>query len=304
MVARACSVAAFVLLFVLAEARAQTAEPIGQCRFDPSALSFDGDARQQARCLLSIDPKQSHAVAQTLLARVGQPFDLTREDVADRLFALGMAEGLTASIALPVSRAGSNSSSQPLAAYFVIHDTSFPRYRGEQFPEDLDVNPYVNDLRRFIGRGAVAHAFINRLGDVFIGHDFAVPWRATKLEGAQGAGAITRGRFLHVELVQPRRTGPDAPDQNVAPNPGFTAAQYRRLAQLYVLASARAGVWLIPAFHTSVDSGFNDAHDDPSNFELVAFDAAIAEIVEPSSAALPTQPNATNSAREGAAALP
>ena len=55
--------------------------------------------------------------------------------------------------------------------------------------------------------------------------------------------------------------------------PGFIDAhihfpQYRMLAALYVYASARAGHWLIPAFHSTVDDQIPDAHDDPQNFDL------------------------------------
>jgi hypothetical protein len=43
------------------------------------------------------------------------------------------------------------------------------------------------------------------------------------------------------------------------------------LAALYVYVSARAGRWLIPAQHNTVDSTIPDAHDDPQNFDLQAF---------------------------------
>ena len=41
---------------------------------------------------------------------------------------------------------------------------------------------------------------------------------------------------------------------------------------LYVLASARLGQWMIPAFHANVDRGIAKAHDDPQHFDLAAFD--------------------------------
>ena len=44
---------------------------------------------------------------------------------------------------------------------------------------------------------------------------------------------------------------------------------------LYVLASARAGTWMIPAFHANIDRGIPDAHDDPQNFNLAAFDREV-----------------------------
>ena len=273
----------FVLALLVApgEARAQT---IGRCEFDVARFAFAGDARTQARCLLLIDPGVSDAVAApALLARVGQPFSAGRVEVAAMLSARGLDQDLAASIDRPLSRAGTNSPDQPEAAYFVIHDTSYPRFGVDPFPADVDNDPYVNDLVRYARRNPVAHVFVNRAGEMFVGHDFDIAWRATKLEGGLGAGEITRGLFLHVELVQPRRieVEPDGSKRVVAPTPSFTHAQYQRLAQLYVLASARAGHWLIPAFHAAVDAGLPDAHDDPATFDLAAFDAALNEIVAP-----------------------
>ncbi len=68
-------------------------------------------------------------------------------------------------------------------------------------------------------------------------------------------GVPARGRFVHIELVQPRRHSPGSKSlgDTLAPKPGFSKAQYRQLAALYVYASARAGEWLIPAFHATVD---------------------------------------------------
>ena len=66
--------------------------------------------------------------------------------------------------------------------------------------------------------------------------------------------------------------------------PGFIDAhihfpQYRMLAALYVYASARAGAWLIPAQHNTVDAGIPDAHDDPQNFELKQFARELEKLV-------------------------
>src|SRR5208283_5439000 len=105
------------------------------------------------------------------------------------------------------------------------------------------------------------HAVINRGGDVYVGHDFEVPWRATKFERAAIFGTDLKGLFLHVEMIQPRRGGRGT----LAPTPGFTAAQYERLALLYAMASVRAGTWLVPAFHATIDGGVRNGHDDPQN---------------------------------------
>ena len=92
-------------------------------------------------------------------------------------------------------------------------------------------------------------------------------------------GTLSRGMFIHIENVQPRRKHPSQPDGN-APTPGFSTAQYDRLALLYLMASARAGTGLIPAFHAAIDQGLSDGHDDPQNFSLDDFDAAFARVLD------------------------
>ena len=66
---------------------------------------------------------------------------------------------------------------------------------------------------------------------------------------------------------------------NLVPKPGFTRDQYRMLAALYVYVSARAGRWLIPAQHNTVDSTIPDAHDDPQNFDLQAFGKELEKLI-------------------------
>jgi hypothetical protein len=48
----------------------------------------------------------------------------------------------------------------------------------------------------------------------------------------------------------------------------FTPAQQDRLALLYVVASVRAGAWLIPAYHATIDENLAGGHDDPQGFNL------------------------------------
>ena len=69
--------------------------------------------------------------------------------------------------------------------------------------------------------------------------------------------------------------------QTYGPNPGFSKTQYRMLAALYVYVSARAGKWLIPGFHNTVDAGIPDAHDDPQNFELKQFGKELEKLLNP-----------------------
>ena len=180
-----------------------------------------------------------------------------------------------AHIPLPAASPVSETSDHRRAAYFVIHDTSSPYIGESSFPAGFDRLVRFNDINQFLGKDAVAHLFNDRLGRVSVGHDFELGWRATKLESA--VGEASRGRFLHVENLQPRHTNPaDTPgNDRVGPEPGFTERQYRTLALLYVLASARLGQWMIPAFHANIDRGIAKAHDDPQNFDLLAFDREI-----------------------------
>ena len=180
-----------------------------------------------------------------------------------------------------VSRARDGDPFSPAARYFVIHDTSGPKLSS--FPANLDENAKINNLARFRCSDSfeLAHAVINRKGGVFFGHDFGVPWRSTKFERALFFGIALKGLFLHVEMIQPRRRGPGHHGNDIAaPDPGFTGAQYERLALLYTIASVRAGEWLIPAFHAVIDGDVRGGHDDPQNFELSAFAQALESVVD------------------------
>ena len=96
--------------------------------------------------------------------------------------------------------------------------------------------------------------------------------------------ADAKGMQLHIELVQPRRRDPNrkpkATNDAIAPVPGFTRAQYERLALLYICASVRRGTWLIPAFHAVIDAGMKDAHDDPQNFELDLWAKKLGDLIK------------------------
>jgi hypothetical protein len=182
----------------------------------------------------------------------------------------------------PVSRARDGDPSAPLARYFVIHDTSTPYYGDEPFPRDVDNDVRVNDFAAYFPVGGdperfpVAHLFVNRLGEVKVGQSLSRPWRATKLE-SRVIGLPAKGLFLHIETVMPRRRDPAIPGWNdaIAPRPGFSKRQYDRLALLYIALSVRAGSWLIPAQHATIDHGLPQAHDDPQNFSLRDFDRAL-----------------------------
>lgn len=262
-------------MLALLAAAAQLNAPTVDCRFDPAAMQFAGTPLEQARCLLRhVEPGGSADAASnlppTLSSLIGKPASIDPAKLA--------AELRDRRIPLPATTPLSETLDHHRALYFVIHDTSSPWIGAKDFPRNFDRNPRFNDVAQFLGANASAHLFNDRLGHVTVGHDLEVGWRATKLERI---GEAVRGRFLHVENVQPRREDSTGPPHNdrIAPSEGFTDAQYRTLAFLYVLASARAGTWLIPAFHANIDRGIPGAHDDPQKFDLGRLDREIAHWV-------------------------
>jgi hypothetical protein len=278
---------------------------VATCNFDKARLAFAGDARAQARCLLrpvrlmgALGPEQ--ALPGALAQRLGEPTVVDRAALAKHLgtlpdpYAVKAAERLNQ----PVSSAGGKP-----ALYFVIHDTSSPDVGLKPFPPGFDTDGPGNRLNSYLGANSKAHYFVNRLGEIAQGHDFATPWRATKLE-LNSVGTAARGRFLHIELIQPRRKEASHPGKYgfVAPDPGFTSSQYDSLALLYVVASTRAGKWMIPAYHAAVDAGLEDGHDDPQAFDLAAFDGAVTRLLGKLSAAPPAGSAETKSASPPAGA--
>lgn len=249
----------------------QTRSVVGPCEFDPTRLEFVGDPAQQSLCLLRhvsmfgrIDPEKP-SLNEDFLALVGKPPDISYAEVR-RFFAKHNIEPATI---------GGDSDSLSLSMfcnctprYFLIHDVSSPNYGSQEFPADINDSSWAgNDLSRWRSDPG-AHVYINRLGQSVSARDFNVPWRATKFEKA--LGPRTKGLFLQIELVQPRRSFPAGSNTNdaLAPQPGFTSAQLDKLAQVYVIASVRAGRWLVPAFHAVIDDGIPNGHDDPQNFDL------------------------------------
>ncbi|ANB74930.1 hypothetical protein AYM40_20995 [Paraburkholderia phytofirmans OLGA172] len=186
----------------------------------------------------------------------------------------------------PVSHSSAND--HPEARYFVIHDTSINVCtRTQQFSESDSSSATWNRKERWEDSGD-AHLFITRDGKSIQpqGRDFSTPWRATKLESF--VGDRTRGIFLHVENVQLRTVdlrpseGPlnakgNCRNDRIAQTPGFTDAQYDRLALAYIDASVRAKRWLVPAYHVAIDRGIPDGHDDPRNFDLARWGGALCD---------------------------
>ncbi|NJC05037.1 hypothetical protein GGQ97_000830 [Sphingomonas kaistensis] len=274
------------LLQVVQAAPPPTPPVVGLCRFETAALSFAGSPAEQARCLMTpvgkrgvLGPAPSRlpkGLAPLLEGRSALP-DKTM--VARLLAAENMDIG---GLDAPVSRARDGDPAAPLARYFVIHDTSTPYYGDDPFPADVDRDAKVNSFAYYFPANAdpekfpVAHLFLNRIGQVLVGQPLSRPWRATKLE-TRVIGLPAKGLFLHIETVMPRRRDPAIEGWNdaIAPKPGFSRTQYDRLALLYIALSVRAGSWLIPAQHATIDHGLPQAHDDPQNFRLNDFDKAL-----------------------------
>jgi hypothetical protein len=262
----------------------------GLCKFDFGTLAFAGTAAEQARCLLNpVQPVGKlgpalETLPEAIEKRVGGNTDLpSRETLGALLRDRGAAKDLIASLNDPVSHAHDNDPLSRSATYVIFHDTSTPNYRTQPWPLSIDDDPKVNNLARYECDNDIerAHVFINRTGSILLAHDFTVPWRATKFEAATNFGSALKGLFLHIEMIQPRRAmkGYGRRNDFQAPNPGFSPAQYESLALVYAVASRRAGFWLIPAFHSVLDEGIRNKHDDPQNFQLDAFAASLDQLV-------------------------
>jgi hypothetical protein len=269
---------------------------MGACHFDPAVLSFRGEPAEQARCLMRgmdasrnlAPPLQSLPLA--LASRIGGENGLpSRDALAAFLATQDLQSDFAAYLWAPLSRADDDDPDGVMARYFVIHDTSGPNYGHRAFPDDIDLNPKINNLNDFKcdDDWGKAHVIVNRSGAMLLNHDYGTPWRATRFEQAANFAGALKGLFIHTELIQPRRSAAGHGRRNDAqsPTPAFTAAQYDRLALLYVIASVRAEHWLIPAFHAAIDADIPNGHDDPLNFEIDQFadslDRLVAKLAPP-----------------------
>lgn len=278
---------AIASVLVLSLAAPALAEEIGECRFDRDLLTFAGTPLEQTTCLLRKIELKGVRKAQPLPPVITALMrDGGAPSAAQKAAAIAAFPEPYRTYAIEYADAAVSQTEEGLPLlYFVIHDTSTPFYAGEPFPKRLNQDPKVNDFAPYMdgtfAKAPVAHIFLNRTGQIWAGHEFQEGWRATKLE-SRVVGPRARGRFVHIETVQPRRFLPGATSrgQTQGPKPGFTREQYRMLAALYVYVSARAGRWLIPAQHNTVDSTILDAHDDPQNFELKAFGQELEKLVK------------------------
>lgn len=259
-----------------------TLKNMGPCLFDPDTSSFAGNAAGQARCLLTPVLKGGYLgerlekLPPAFADYVGDAKEMpSRDSLRLLLRERGLEDMFGPALSKPVSHAQDDDPIARGATYFVIHDTSSPNFGDKAWPADIDGDKSINNLQRYACSNNIerAHIFINRSGEILHPHDFAKPWRATKFETATEFVHALRGLFLHSELIQPRKRDPGLRGRNdfKAPIPGFSPAQYDALALVYVVASVRAGFWLIPAYHAVLDEGIYDKHDDPQNFDLDAF---------------------------------
>jgi hypothetical protein len=261
---------------------------MGPCSFNADTLSFAGTPAEQAMCLMrGMDDTRNlapplHGLPSAIADRAGETTGLpSREVLSGFLSKQDLEWDFAAHLWEPISRGRDNDPDSPMARYFVIHDTSGPLFGRHGFPGDIDdESAHLNNLKNFTcadGWGK-AHIVVNRAGGMLVDHDFGIPWRETKFEQAAEFGGALKGLFVHIELIQPRRAGRGGDGHS--PDPAFTAAQYDRLALLYVIASVRAEQWLIPAFHAALDANIRDGHDDPLNFDIESFAKSIEREIE------------------------
>lgn len=263
------------------------------CKFDEKTLQFVGSPLEQAKCLLRPNKiggnlgDELKELPKPLPKLIGEKVKVKKEKLREFLVKNKISEenlggNLDETLALATLPNGDKIPS----LYFIIHDTSSPYLKDEPFPENFNTDKTWkgNDLSIWI-KQPVAHIFVNRLGESLT----TTPFNETTRKGWGTKFARdfqkTDGKALqiHIELIQPRRR--DAKNANpnndlIAPFPGFTENQYERLALLYICASIRRGDWLIPAYHSAIDAGIKDAHDDPQNFELDKFVKTLEKLIK------------------------
>lgn len=262
------------------------------CKFDEKTLQFVGTPVEQARCLLrpnkigGVLGEKLKQLPKPLEKLIGESVKIKKEDLRKYLQKHKIdEETIGGSLDKPLSKAKLPNSGEIQTLYFIIHDTSSPYLKDAPFPDnfDTDASWKGNDISIWL-KQPVAHIFVNRLGESIT----TTPFDETTRKGwgtkfaRDFLKADGKGLQIHIELVQPRRrdaTAPNPENDLFAPFPGFTEKQYEKLALLFIAASVRRGTWLIPAYHSAIDAGIKDAHDDPQNFELKKFAEKLKKII-------------------------
>jgi hypothetical protein len=267
------------LTTILALATATFAQNIcSQFQPVPGRCDLNATPVAQAKCLLR--PVKKFGNLGNPLTSLPAPLDTLIGQTTAASFTLDQVRRFLVTKTIAEADLG-GSLSVPLTApkYFVIHDTS-------DFSEAAEFASNINSETASINRltsrvtHKVAHVYVNRIGAsgtavVFESQD---PPSGTKFGRCNSS---KRRQFLHIENIQPRIRDRSVSFDNdaIAPTPGFTDAQLERLALLYIVASARSGKWLIPAYHSPIDLGFKNAHDDPQNFDLEKWAAKLTELI-------------------------
>ncbi len=263
------------------------------CRSDEVTLAFVGTAVEQARCLLrpnaigGVLGAELKKLPDPLEKLIGEKVGISRTELRKFLVKNKLDEmALGGSLDLQLSSGVRSDGVVMLASYFVIHDTSTPYLGDAEFPKNMDTHMSwpSNKIDVWL-KAPVSHVFVNRLGDSFTTTPFDEPVK--KGFGTKFARDVlkddAKGTQIHIELVQPRRRDPSVAsptNDRIAPLPGFSMKQYERLALLYIVASVRRSVWMIPAYHSAVDAGIKGAHDDPQNFELKKFAEEVKKLMK------------------------
>ena len=244
----------------------------------PGRCDFSTTPVEQAKCLLRPVKKFGNLgqplseLPAPLGTLIGQPTEtsVTLERLKQFLAAKGIAE---------TDVGGSLSVKLLKAKYLVIHDTS-DFLESNEFPSNInDADFSINKLSHRVSK-KVCHIYINRVGDsaTAVVFESTAPPTGTKFGLCHSA---QRREFLHIENIQPRIRDRSVSFKNdaLAPEPGFSDAQLERLALVYVVASVRAGKWLIPSYHSPIDLGYPDAHDDPQNFNLQTWATKLQQLI-------------------------
>lgn len=261
-----------------------------KCPFDVNAASFVGSPLDQAKCLLRFVKRQGNvddqpvSLPDTLTNLLSNPDRLgfSKSALRTLLAARGELESnFGGSLDNTICRANNNDEEASFANYFVIHDTSDKLSSSQTFDPGF-INTRDWSANHLEDRSGIdCHVALSRDGRSRTYNDYGTPWRATQFEikhpgYPNSNAAIHKGRFLHHEMVQPRK-GPGSSDAD-SPDPGFTTIQYEMLAMCYLCASLRRGRWMIPLFHCVLDLGVGD-HDDPQRFDLARWDQALKSLL-------------------------